>query len=79
MRENRPYGSEGGVARVHPDPYHGCRRLGPDGLLNTEFAVGCFRGADEWVLGLCALRPPEDDTRGMCPAGAVQGNLKCRL
>jgi hypothetical protein len=21
MRENRPYGSEGGVAQSHPDPY----------------------------------------------------------
>ena len=21
MRENRPYGSEGGVAKSHPDPY----------------------------------------------------------
>ena len=30
MRENRPYGSEGGVAKSHPDPYpihefHNCR------------------------------------------------------
>jgi hypothetical protein len=23
MRENRPYGSEGGVATSHPYPYHG--------------------------------------------------------
>ena len=28
MRENRPYGSEGGVAKSHPDPYpiHPCAR-----------------------------------------------------
>ena len=24
MRENRPYGSEGGVAKSHPDPYPIC-------------------------------------------------------
>ena len=45
MRENRPYGSEGGVAKSHPDPYPiyrsapsaqcGCRLIAPAFMEST--------------------------------------------
>jgi hypothetical protein len=40
MRENRPYGSEGGVAMSHPDPYR--RRLVDDGAKSIQLLCGVF-------------------------------------
>ena len=49
MRENRPYGSEGGVAMSHPYPYRiGCSGFGrscdrPDHSTNYSAAVASAR------------------------------------
>jgi hypothetical protein len=48
MRENRPYGSEGGVAMSHPDPYHSAGELhGPVNLFKGQNlgAIGQVRPA----------------------------------
>ena len=43
MRENRPYGSEGGVAMSHPYPYRSGRS--PRGPTGTSSTVGVLSGS----------------------------------
>ena len=53
MRENRPYGSEGGVATSHPDPYpflrkNGAMRLSPYCALPLLSPCGARAGDRFW-------------------------------
>ena len=68
MRENRPYGSEGGVGKTDPDPYHSrraierLRSMGPGSA--PRFA---WLGRDDKQCCYGCFSPPMSDA-GNCAA-----------
>ena len=64
MRENRPSGSEGGVAMSHSDPYSPSERGEDPGSSWSNLTVGPFvRGRSGLVEGTVRTKDARNDNR----------------
>jgi hypothetical protein len=76
MRENRPYGSEGGVGKADPDPYHAIPQrswrcpMGPGSAPLRGLAGMTF-----WVVAKCAPYPRFNCSRTVSASSLMPGSI----